>query len=583
MSKRHWPWCLAIISLGLGCQRPQATVPEEAAVPGWFVDITDESGLQFVHDAGPVGSYFMPQIMGSGAALFDFDNDGRLDIYLLQNGGPESRSTNRLFRQGADGRFTDISAGSGLDIAGHSMGVAIGDVNNDGWPDVLVTQYGGIKLFLNNGNGTFTDVTREAGLDHVLWATSACFVDYDRDGWLDLVVVNYVDYDPARACSGKGGKRDYCHPSTFRGTVTKLYRNLGSTLDARAHTARFEDVTLSAGLGASLGPGLGVVCADFNGDHWPDILVANDGQPNRLWINQRNGTFKDEAVLRGLAYNGMGQAQANMGVALGDVDGDGAFAVFMTHLTEETHTLWKQRPQGLFQDRTAAARLANPRWRGTGFGTVLADFDHDGFLDVAVVNGRVSQGNGNEAGALGPFWSLYAERNQLFGNDGDGQFRDLSPYNAAFCGTPAVSRGLACGDIDGDGALDLLVTTVAGPARLYRNVAPKRGHWLMVRAVLPARVPGRWRDAIGAEILVCAGDRRWLRWINPGYSYLCSNDPRAHFGLGPVERVDAIHVVWPDGAEEVFPGQAVDRIIELRKGTGTYYAGKQDPHTSPKR
>jgi hypothetical protein len=564
---------LALISQGLGCRgsnlpsppgdvsSPPSEVPEG---PSWFVDITEDRGLHFVHDAGPVGSYFMPQAVGSGAALFDFDNDGRLDIYLVQNGGPHSKSTNRLFRQGPDGRFTDVSKGSGLDIAGYGMGVAVGDVNNDGWPDVLVTQYGGVRLFLNNGNGTFTDVTKEAGLDNPLWATSACFVDYDRDGWLDLVIVNYLDYDPVRPCASAGGTKDFCGPKSYLGTVTKLYRNLGHSSGTKPNAVRFEDATLKAGLGQIPGPGLGVVCADFNGDRWPDIFVANDGQPNRLWINQRNGTFKEEAVVRGLAYNALGQAEANMGVALGDVAGNGLFDVFVTHLTEEMNTLWRQGPRGIFHDRTAAAGLANPRWRGTGFGVVFADFDHDGALDLALVNGRISRGPAADEKTLGPFWGRYAERSQLFVNDGTGRFRDISSQNPAFCGRAAVARGLACGDVDGDGALDLLVTTVAGPARLYRNVVPRRGHWLLVRAIDPALR----RDAYGAEITVHAAGRRWQRWVNPGYSYLCSNDPRAHFGLGPVERLDRIHVVWPDGTEEEFPGPAVDRVVVLRKGEG---------------
>jgi hypothetical protein len=389
-------------------------------------------------------------------------------------------------------------------------------------------------------------------------------VDYDRDGWLDLVVVNYVDYDPSNPCFDERGQREFCHPNTFPGTVTKLYRNLGRAPGAGSSAVRFEDVTARAGLGRTPGPGLGVVCADFNGDRWPDILVANDAKPNRLWINQKDGTFKDEAVVRGVAFNGLGQPEGNMGIALSDVDGDGLFDVYVTHLTEETNTLWRQGPRGWFRDRTAAAGLASPRWRGTGFGTVLADFDQDGAPDLAVVNGRVGRTKLARPGAGPGFWGPYAERNQLFANDGTGRFRDISPLNEPFCGTAAVSRGLACGDLDGDGALDLVVTTLAGRARVYRNVAPGRGHWLLVRALDPALR----RDAYGAEVTVEAGVRRWRRWVNPGYSYLCSNDPRAHFGLGQAGQVDAIRVVWPDGAEEVFPGGAADRSIVLRKGEG---------------
>ena len=576
---------LLLASVGVGCQRAGSGVTPrplnsssrtvEPPTSPWFRDVTEEAGLNFVHDPGSVGRYFLPQATGSGAAVFDSDNDGRLDIYLLQNGGPNSGSTNRLFRQGPDGRFTDVSAGSGLDVAGYAMGAAIGDVNNDGWPDVLVTEYGRIRLFLNNGNGTFTDVTKEAGLDSPLWGTSACFFDYDRDGWLDLVVVNYVTYDPSRWCSAADSQRDFCGPEGFNGTVTKLYRNLGTrTGRPPASVPRFKDVTLESGLGRIRGPGLGVFCADFDGDHWPDILVANDGKPNHLWINQRDGTFKEEGVVRGIAYNCLGHAEANMGIAAGDVDGDGLFDVLSTHLTEETLTLWRQGPRGTFQDRTAGAGLMSPSWRGTGFGTVLADFDHDGALDLAVVNGRIKRPRSIESQRPGvvapPFWASYTEQNQLFINDGTGRFQDISRHNEAFCGTPRVGRGLVCADIDGDGALDLLVTNIGERARLYRNIAPKRGHWLLVRAIDAVLR----RDAYGAEITVQTAGHRLMRWINPGYSYLCSNDPRAHFGLGQADRVDALEVIWPDGSEEIFPGAAADQLVVLRKGEGKPRKGK---------
>jgi hypothetical protein len=558
---------VAIAAIPLGCHRPGDAVPEqeEPGGPAWFTDVTEQVGLQFVHDAGPVGAYFMPQIIGSGAALFDFDGDGRLDIYLVQNAGPNSRSTNRLFHQRPDGTFEDVSAGSGLDVVGWGMGVAIGDVNNDGRPDVLVTEYGRIRLFLNAGNGHFTEVSQGAGLDSPLWATSACFFDYNRDGWLDLVVVNYVDYDPSWPCADSGGKRDYCHPNVFgAGTVARLYRNRGA--DAAGRWLGFQDVTLESGLGQVPGPGLGVVCADFDGDGWPDIFVANDSQPNRLWINQRDGTFRDEAVTRGVAVDTLARPQANMGIALGDTDGHGLFNLYVTHLTEETNTLWQQGPErGYFLDRTAAAGLAATRWRGTGFGTVFGDFDHDGGLDLAIANGRVYHRTLEATPAGAGFWARYTERNQLLANDGHGRFRDVSGCNPAFCGTAGVYRGLACGDVDNDGALDLLVTQVAGPARLYRNVAPERGHWLLVSAIDPA-LGGR--DAYGAEVTVHAGGRRWVRWLNPGYSYLNSNDPRLHFGLASAVRVDAIHVLWPDGLEEDFPGGRSDQWVRLCKGQG---------------
>jgi hypothetical protein len=538
---------------------------EEPAPPAWFQEITEKAGLRFTHDPGPFGEYLMPQIMGSGSALFDFNNDDRLDIYLLQNGGPKGQK-NRLYQQMPDGTFHDVSEGSGLDIAGYNMGVAVGDVNNDGWPDVLVTAYKEVRLFLNNGNGTFTDITTESGLHDPLWSTSAAFFDHDRDGWLDIVVVNYLEYDPSHRCNDpNSGLPDYCFPKAFRGTAACLFRNLGPQRKGTGKTVRFQDVTKQSGLDQKPSLGLGVVCADFNGDGWPDILAANDGKPNHLWINQRDGAFQEEAGPRGIAYNGLGMSQANMGIAVGDIDGDCLFDIFITHVTDETNTLWRQGPRGSFRDRTATAGLAAPRWRATGFGTVLADFNHDGALDLAIVNGRVSRRPDGKAEGVDPNWGPYVERNQLFANDGSGRFRELSATDPF--GKPwAVSRGLATGDIDNDGALDLLVTTIAGPARLYRNVAPKQGHWLVVRVLDPAL----HRDAYGAVITVQAGGRRWQGILNPGYSYLSSNDARVHFGLDAVDRVDSIQVKWPDGdsTEEIFPGGAMDRFVVLRRGEG---------------
>jgi hypothetical protein len=570
----------ALAGIQSGCQRADApaATPESASISPWFEDITEQVGLDFVHDAGPVGDYFMPQQVGSGAALLDFNKDGRLDIYLLQNGGPKSASSNRLYQQMPDGRFHDVSKGSGLDIAGHNMGVAIGDVNNDSWPDVLVTQYCGVKLFLNNGNGTFTDVTQNAGLSNPGWGTSAAFFDYDRDGWLDLIVVNYVDYDPTWPCKAPNGKPDYCAPKTFKGRVSRLFHNMGNRgasdlcCDDKDSWNGFADVTEASGLGRAAGPGLGVVCADFDGDGWPDIFIANDGKPNHLWINQKTGTFKEEAVLRGLAYNGMGQAQAGMGIAIGDVDGDSLLDVFVTHLTEEGNTLWRQGPPGRYRDHSAAAGFLKRAAQGTGFGTLLADFDQDGALDLAVVNGRVSALSAVNDWSLGPFWSRYGERNQIFRGDGQGRFEDRSRQNPAICGRLNVARGLVRGDIDGDGAVDLLLTTIGGPARLFRNVAPRRGHWLQVRAFDAAL----HRDALGALVRLRAGGRTQVRSLHPAESYLCSSEMSAHFGLGAAERVEDIEIIWPDGRREIFDKDlSVDQPLKLSKGKGRPSANRQ--------
>lgn len=496
----------------------------------------------------------------------DFNNDGRLDLYLIHNVEPDTAATNKLFHQQADGTFKDVTAGSGLDYAGLGNGLAVGDINNDGFPELLVTEYDRVRLFLNHGGRRFSDIAAAAGITNRHWSVPAAFVDFDRDGWLDLVVGNYLDYDPTQQCPDARGRPDFCGPHGFHSTITRLFRNLGSAFG----TPCFEDVTVRSGIARTPGKAMQIVCADFDGDRWPDIFITDDGLPNRLFMNQRNGRFAEEAVARGVAYTGMGAPAANMGVALGDTDGNGLFDLFVPHLTGENHTLWRQSPRGLFQDITARAGLLAMPWHGTGFGAVFADFDRDGALDLAVSNGGIRRRSGPERAPIAPgipaFWSPYAEPAQLFASKGDGSFTEISATNPALCGQALVGRGLACGDLDNDGAPDLVLVGIGSAVKVLRNRATGTNHWIGIRAIDPA-LGGR--DAYGTEIIVTSGQRRWWRLVQPAHSYASSNDPRVQIGLGSAAKVDSFLVRWPDGSSELFPGGVIDRYLTLRRGSGT--------------
>jgi hypothetical protein len=547
-----------------------------------FEEATSRAGLDFNHEPGPISLYQVPQVTGSGCAFLDFDRDGLLDIFLVnqaagagyegvttpvrhEGGGP----THRLYRQQEGGTFVDVTRGSGLDVTDVGQGVAVGDVNNDGFPDIYLACYGPDRLFLNRRDGTFADVTESAGIDNLLWGTACVFFDFDRDGWLDLFVANYVDYHTTRRCADPGGPQEFCNPKTFVGTPHKLYRNETGDLIAQGASAsetsqgvRFRDVSLSSGIARKAGPGLGVVAADFDGDQWPDLFVANDGAPNFLWINHHDGTFAEEAVLRGCAYDLTGHAQANMGIAVGDIDGDGRLDLFVTHFQGEMNALYRNAASEGFEECAVDRGLGAASLPYTKWGTAFFDVDHDGDLDLAIVNGRVKR---SESPSAPGGWQSYAEPNQLFLNDGSGNFLEHVSGAEAFCNRREVYRGLAVGDVDNDGDLDMLVTTVAGPALLYLNVAPKIGHWLMIRAIEPALGE---RDAYGALVTVHAGGRQWVRAVNPAFSFLSSNDPRVHFGLGQIERVDRISVTWADGTQELFDGCGVDQHLVVRRGEG---------------
>ncbi len=522
----------------------------------WFVDTAAELGLLFDHTSGVEGGFLLPEAMGSGVALFDFDNDGDLDVYLVN-----ADSGNRLFRRDADGVFRDATVEAGLGDTGYGMGTALGDIDNDGDLDLLVTNDGPNRLYRNNADGTFSDITERAGIEGSRWSTSAAFCDIDDDGLLDLYVANYVTNEPPFACASGTGELDYCGPNAYRGVPDRLYRNNGTG---------FDDVSATSGIAQTARNGLGVVCFDFDGDARDDFLVANDGERNQLWMNQGGVRFVDRAVRFGVATNLEGDTEASMGIALGDVNGDLRLDAVMTHLYGETNTLYVADSTGMLLDASALSGVGFPSVADTGFGVALADLDQDADLDLAVANGRVQRSTDSSEpptgeSAIDTFRRLYAEPNLLMVNDGQGRFDDHCHQAPGFCAAAEVSRGLLTADVDADGDLDILLTNANGPVRLYRNDVPDTGNWLKLRLVDPVVN----RDAIGATVSVRLGDTRQIRPVVHATSYLSSTDAEVHFGLGPAPAVDAIEVTWPDGVRERFPGIPANRSTVIRKGTGT--------------
>lgn len=538
-----------------------------------FTDITDEANLNFVHESEADDRLSMPGIMGGGAALFDFDNDGDLDIYLTNgdrvtgkaNAG--TRGRNRLYRREGDGRYTDVSEASGLDDPGYGMGVAVGDVDNDGDVDVFVTNYGPDRLYLNRGDGTFTDIGPSAGAAVDGWSASAAFCDFDRDGWLDLYVTRYVQYVPAKRCTGKAGAQDFCGPLAFRPVHDVVLKNEGVGPDGRV---QFTDVSETAGIAGTFAAGLGLVCFDANGDGWQDVYVANDGYPNQLWINLRGGdsdtfAFRDDSLQMGVAYNLHGQAQAGMGVVADDLDGTGADDLFLTHLMNEANTLYGNLGgETGFRDISGMSGLGSSSMPYTGFGVVALDAELDGDLDLFIANGKVNVAEPVPGSKFPPPWNTLPEPNLIYLNDGSGRFSLPESSVGALTAGIEISRGVASGDIDGDGDIDLLVANLLDRVRLYRNDTPRSGHWLSVRALDPRLN----RDALGAEVTVVGSDLRLTRRVEAASGYLSSHSPVVHFGVGDILSIERIEVRWPDGHNEIFPGGGVDRMLILQRGTG---------------
>ena len=568
---------VALALIAVACSdRPGsgASVPERAAPAEWFTDRARETGLDFVHFNGMTGAFVFAEVIPPGVALLDYDNDGDLDVFAAQGQMLEKKPSSealhtppvplssRLFRNELDVhldgtrtlRFTDVTSTSGIEVRGYAMGAAAGDFDNNGCVDLYVTNLERSQLFRNNCDGTFIDVSKASGAESSGWSVSAAFVDYDRDGWLDLFVGHYVRYsvDADRPCLHSiGTLRDYCPPSVYRPQPGRLYHN--------NRDGTFSDVSATAGIAREFGPALGISTADFNGDGWIDIYVANDGTPNQLWINRRDSTFANTALLAGAALGADGEAKGSMGVDAADFDHDGDEDLFITELAREGHDLYVNDGTGVFEERAAAAGIRLPSLPYTGFGAAWFDFDNDGWLDILTVNGAVR--HSADSLTRKETFSLQQPK-QLFHHLGNGQFADVTAQAGAVLSRPEVSRGAAFGDVDNDGDTDVVVANDSGPIRLLINHVGSGNHWVGVRVV-----GHQGRDVVGARVgvLRATGPTLWRRARADG-SYGSANDPRVLVGLGATQSISRVRVEWPGGDAEEWTNVPVDRYTTLKQG-----------------
>ncbi len=529
-----------------------------SASPGFrFVDVTSSAGIQFQHNGGAFGGKYLPETLGSGCAFLDYDRDGWQDILLINGmdwpGHKQKRTTLRLYRNNRNGSFTDVTTRAGLDLEMYGMGVAVGDYDNDGFPDILVTCVGQNRLFHNTGKGSFTDVTNTSGLAKRLgFSTSAAWFDYDRDGRLDLFVCNYVKWSPEHDvfCSLDGKHKSYCTPEAYRGETCWLFHNRGN--------GTFEDVTASSGIFDSSSKSLGVAMLDDDQSGWIDLLVANDTQPNKLYRNQRNGMFKDVAVEAGLAFSSEGKARAGMGVDAGDFLNSGHAGVAITNFDNEMTGLYEYNGKS-YEDVAAQAGVGLASKNSLGFGCTFLDANLDGWLDLAVANGHIDDTVRNIRNNVG-----YAQPPQLFLNNGKGGFHDIAADIGGGFEQPKLGRGLAFADFDRDGDLDLLLTTNNGPAYLYRNDQLAGNRSIRFRLIGTKSN----RDAIGATIRVAYNGLHQLRMVKSGSSYLSQSELPITFGLERHDRVDLAVITWPSGRTEEFKNLAAGRCYECIEGKG---------------
>ena len=552
----------------ISCTR-SATQPETAGSVVTFTDIASSSGITFRHTNGASGKYYFLETVASGGGFIDYDNDDDLDIYLLNGAAipgfvPDEPISSVLYQNNGDGSFTDVTDRAGVgNVGGYGMGIAVADYDNDGDDDLFVTNYGENILYRNEGQGIFDDVTIQANLtvaDKPLFSTSAAFLDYDRDGHLDLYVCVYVDFqfDTNKRCS-RDGIQSYCGPDIYDGVADILYRNNGN--------GTFSNVSVESGIANPSGKGLGVVCGDYNGDGWTDIFVANDLTPDFLYRNNGDGTFTDEALLAGVAYGEDGVARAGMGVDFGDYDRNGFPDIYVTNFSLEPNSLHRNNGNGTFTETTFGAGLGNPTLLYLGFGTAFKDFNHDGWLDLFAANGHVI----DNISLFDPTIT-YKQTNQVFMNNGDGQFTDVSASSGAPFQVKGVHRGAAFGDVDNDGDLDILVTTVNDSPRLLRNDGITQTGLKQFGASNSLLVSSEGvrsnRNGIGAQITLVTELMRQRREVRSSYSYLAANDLRTHFGLGASASADSVIVEWPSGARDVVTNVEGGQWITIREDVG---------------
>jgi hypothetical protein len=547
-----------LAALLIGQSRTNAT-PETSSIQ--FRDVTQQAGIHFTHNNGAFGKKFLPETMGPGVAFVDYDNDGWPDIFLVNGmdwpGHVQKHSTPKLYHNNHDGTFTDVTHKAGLDVEIFGLGVAVGDYDNDGYDDLLVTAYGQSRLFHNNGNGTFTDVTQKAGLlGPKEFSTSAAWVDYDKDGHLDLVVANYVQWTPETDlyCTLDGKSKSYCTPESYKGTAVRLWHNRGD--------GTFEDATQKAGLGEPTSKTLGVAVLDYDNDGWPDLLLSNDTQPNKLYRNNGNGTFTEKAVVAGVAFSEDGIARAGMGVDASDYDHSGYPSLLITNFSNQMISLYHNEGKGLFVDEAPRSDIGRASLLTLGFGCFFFDFDLDGWPDVLVANGHIDADIQRVQANV-----KYAMPPHLFRNNGKGKFEEVTKSLGPAFASARVGRGAAYADINNDGRLDLLLSTNGGPVYLFRNDAqgPAASNYSLRIKLIGTKYN---RDGIGTTVKLTAGGETQTQMLRSGSSYLSASELVLTFGLAQREKADSIEIRWPSGQVDRISNAPAGQTVTVSEGKG---------------